>query len=72
MSYTQLTQEQRYQIYALLKTGHSQTDIAAIIGVNKSTISREMRRNRGRRGYQPKQAHRFDLPQQRRESLKSL
>ena len=64
MSYTQLTQEQRYQIYALLKTEHSQTKIASVIGVNKSTISRELRRNRGKRGYRPKQAHR--LTQERR------
>ena len=64
MSYTQLTQEQRYQIYALLKTEHSQTEIASVIGVNKSTISRELRRNRGKRGYRPKQAHR--LTQERR------
>ncbi len=27
-TYTQLTQEQRYQIYVLLKMGHSQTEIA--------------------------------------------
>ncbi len=58
MSYTQLTQEQRYQIYALLKTAHSQTIIATVIGVHKSTISRELRRNRGQRGYRPQQAHR--------------
>ena len=64
MAYTQLTQGQRYQIYALLKTEHSQTAIAIVIGVNKSTISRELRRNRGQRGYRPKQAHR--LAQQRR------
>jgi transposase, IS30 family len=57
--YTQLTREQRYQIYALMKAGLSQTAIARIIGVHKSTISREMRRNRGLRGYRPKQAHRF-------------
>jgi len=64
MSYTQLTQGQRYQIYALLKTAHSQTEIAAAIGVNKSTISRELQRNRGKRGYRPQQAHR--LAQERR------
>ena len=58
MSYSQLTQEQRYQIYALKKTGHSQTEIAQFLGVHKSTISRELRRNRGQRGYRPKQAHR--------------
>jgi len=57
MSYTQLTQEQRYQISALLKTGCNQTEIAKTIEVHKSTISREVRRNQGQRGYRPKQAH---------------
>jgi IS30 family transposase len=57
MAYTQLTREQRYQIRALLKTGHSQMEIAKAIEVHKSTISRELRRNRGQRGYRPKQAH---------------
>jgi IS30 family transposase len=56
-TYHQLTQEQRYQIYALMKMGHHQTQIANFIGVDKSTISRELGRNRGRRGYRPKQAH---------------
>ena len=60
-TYTQLTQEQRYQIYALLKMGHLQVEIAGVIGVHKSTISREMRRNRGQKGYRPKQAHQFAL-----------
>ena len=58
-NYTQLTQEQRYQIYALMKVGICQTEIARVIGVHKSTISRERRRNRGLRGYRPKQAQRF-------------
>ncbi len=57
MSYTQLTQEQRYQIHALLKMGHHQTEIAEYLEVHKSTISRELRRNKGLRGYRPKQAH---------------
>lgn len=57
MSYMQLTREQRYQIYALLKIGHNQTEIAGVIGSHKSTISREMRRNSGRRGYRPRQAN---------------
>ena len=55
-SYQQLTQCQRYQIKALLKSGQNQTEIAKIIGVHKSTISRELKRNRGQRGYRPKQA----------------
>ncbi|HVF45725.1 MAG TPA: IS30 family transposase [Pyrinomonadaceae bacterium] len=57
MSYTQLTREQRYQIYALKKAGHTQTATAAILGVHKSSISRELRRNRGGRGYRPGRAH---------------
>ena len=61
MPYTQLTQEQRYQIQALMKAGKNQTEIADIIGVHKSTISRELRRNRGKRGYRPQQAHRRAL-----------
>jgi IS30 family transposase len=59
MTYKQLTREQRYQIYALMKAGLLQTEIAQVIGVHKSTISRERRRNRGLRGYRPKQAQRF-------------
>ena len=55
--YTQLTQGQRYQIYAFLKAGFLQTQIASEIGVHKSTISREIRRNRGKKGYRPKQAN---------------
>ena len=71
MSYTQLTQEQRYQIYALLKTAHSQTEIATVIGVHKSTISRELLRNCGKRGYRPQQAHRF-AKQRRRKSVEKM
>ena len=56
MNYTQLTREQRYQIYALKKAGHNQTQIALMIGCHKSTISRELRRNCGLKGYRPYQA----------------
>ncbi|MDZ7734880.1 MAG: IS30 family transposase [Gammaproteobacteria bacterium] len=54
--YTQLTEHQRYQIQALMKAGHNQTEIAEVVGVHKSTVSRELRRNRGLRGYRPRQA----------------
>jgi IS30 family transposase len=66
MNYTQLTQEQRYQIYALLKMGHNQTEIAEVIEVHKSTISRELQRNRGLKGYRPKQAHQFAMNRRHR------
>ena len=55
--YTQLTREQRFQIYALMKAVHNQSEIAMLVGCNKSTICRELSRNRGLRGYRPKQAH---------------
>jgi IS30 family transposase len=55
----QLAQEERYQIYALNKAGHNQTEIAEQLGRHKSTISRELRRNRGLRGYRPAQAQKL-------------
>jgi IS30 family transposase len=64
-TYRQLTQVQRYQIYALKKTGHSHTEIAEVIGVDKSTVSRELKRNRGGCGYRPQQAH--SLAMERRQ-----
>ncbi|MGH8402183.1 MAG: IS30 family transposase, partial [Gammaproteobacteria bacterium] len=54
--YTQLTREQRYQIYAYGKAGLNQSETAAHLRVHKATISRELRRNQGARGYRPKQA----------------
>ena len=57
--YSQLTLEKRYGIYTLLKTGHNQSKIAEVVGVHKSTINRELKRNRGGRGYRPKQANAF-------------
>lgn len=57
MNYTHLTQTERYQIYALMKAGHTQSEIASVLERSKSTISRELTRNRGQRGYRPKQAH---------------
>ncbi len=55
--YQQLTYEQRCQIYTLKKSGFSQRAIAEVLGVNQSTISRELSRNCGNKGYRYKQAH---------------
>ena len=63
--YQQLTLEQRYGIYSLIKTGHTQAEIAQVIGVHKSTISRELRRNHGERGYRYKQAHHKAIERQK-------
>ena len=56
MNYKQLTYEQRCQIYALKKRDMSQQVIADTIGVSQSTVSRELSRNSGERGYRHKQA----------------
>jgi len=65
MSYTQLTPEERYQIYALKKAGHFQAEIARVIGRSPGTISRELRRHRGLKGYRPQQAHHLALGRRR-------
>ena len=54
--YAQLAQEQRYQISALMNAGYTQSAIATDMRVDKSTISRELKCNRGQRGYPPRQA----------------
>jgi len=40
-----LTQEQRYEISAYLHSGKNKSEIASLVRVNKSTISREIARN---------------------------
>lgn len=48
--YKQLSPEQRYTIECLLKKGYNQTEISEVIGVNKSTVCREFKRNINKRG----------------------
>lgn len=71
MDYNQLTENERYQIYALKKAGHSQQEIAKQLERSPSTISRELRRNQGLRGYRPGQAHQFSTLR-RREAPKAI
>ena len=55
----------------MMKAGHTQNEVAKCIGRSPSTISRELRRNKGLRGYRPAQAQR--LTQTRRsEALKNI
>jgi IS30 family transposase len=49
----------KYQINILLNTGSNQPEIAKEKGIHKSTISRELKRNRGSRGHHDKQAQKF-------------
>jgi transposase, IS30 family len=59
MAYTHLTEDERYHIYELHVEKHGVRSIAEHLGRDKSTISRELRRNRGERGYRPGQAARL-------------
>ena len=63
-AYHRLTEGERNQVYALKKAGLTQHALTDQIGVHKSTICRELKRNKGLRGYRPKQAHRLACARQ--------
>jgi transposase, IS30 family len=52
-----LTYEERCQIHALKGSGLSQSAIGRQLGVHRTSIGRELRRNSGQRGYRYKQAN---------------
>src|SRR5260221_1676729 len=56
MEYKHLTAEERYQIDDLRREGFNQAEIARKIGRSPSTLSRELSRNKGDRGWRPRQA----------------
>jgi IS30 family transposase len=68
--YHHLTYDQRCQIYILKERGDTPTAIAKALGVHRCSISRELTRNTGQRGYRYKQAHRKAL-ERRLEVLQS-
>ena len=55
-NYKQLTYEQRCQIEALKRSELSQEAIGLAVGTSQSSISRELSRNQGERGYRHRQA----------------
>ena len=64
-AYNQLTNVQGCQIEALIKTELWQRDVASVVGVCQSTISRELKHNRGQRGCRSYQAHSKTVPRRR-------
>ena len=66
-TYIHLTQEERYHIYIEHKKKVSAGQIAKDLNRNKSTITRELERNTGNRGYRHQQAH---IKAQRRHATK--
>ena len=61
MRYTQLGLPERYQIYALLQAGWSIAQVARWMRRSRSTIYRELSRNRGGKGWRPAQAYELAL-----------
>jgi transposase, IS30 family len=59
MKYQQLTEGQRYQIALLYGESFSCREIGLRVGVSKSTVSRELRRNSTLNGYAPDEAQRL-------------
>jgi IS30 family transposase len=56
MNYTHLTERERYQIDDLRREGFSQAAIAKQLNRSTATLSREIQRNQGERGWKPRQA----------------
>jgi IS30 family transposase len=65
-SYKHLTQLERCQIHALKSTGMSQRAMAKQLSVHHSSISRELSRNTGKKGYRYKQAQQMADEQQQK------
>jgi IS30 family transposase len=70
MNHSQLTENERYQIYIMKKAGHTQKYIADMLNRHPSTISRELNRNSGLKGYRPAQAQRLS-DSRRKEAYKA-
>jgi len=68
MSYRQITFEERYTLGLLKRQGLTPATIARLLGQHRSTISRELRRNRTTHdgAYQPQLAHCYARSQRSR------
>jgi IS30 family transposase len=75
MSYQQLTEGKRYQISTLLTEQYSPSKISLKLGVHRSTIYREVKRNAQKNSYQPDEAQQLALrrrQQQRKYRISEL
>ena len=66
--YHHLAYGERCQIQGFLKSGMSLREIGRLLNRSASTVSREVRRNSGRRGYRMKQAQRLASARRRKAS----
>jgi IS30 family transposase len=65
-----LTLEQRYKIEALVKAGFRIEDIADHIQVHRSTVYREIKRNKGAEGYKAAQASELRIKRYKGQKMK--
>ena len=70
MKKVHLTREQRYQIEVLLQRKTRQKEIAQLVGASESTISRELCRNKSKRGYSARLAQEYADERKERFSIK--
>lgn len=68
-TYHRLCGQDRKVIQNMNQAGNTQAEIACAIGFSQSAISKELSRNRGKRGYRNKQAN--DLANERKTNKKS-
>lgn len=70
MAYERVTKTERNLIRMWCQAGYGQREIARRLGRSASTINRELARNTGGRGYQPRQAHRMAQERARRPGVR--
>lgn len=70
--YQQLTLRQRYQIWTCMRLGMIQKEIAKEVGVHRSSISREIKRNASERGYRPQAADRKAYERRKEKSKRRI
>ena len=70
-NYRQLTESERNQFYALRKAKMPMTEIAKQLDRSRATLYHELNRNRGGRGYRPRQAQQF-AEQRRADKVQPL
>ena len=68
--YRHLQEADRGVIYRMNKAGKSQEEIAMTIGFSQGAISKELKRNRGKRGYRVKQAHEQSVLRQKEKQTR--
>ena len=65
--YHRLREAERGVIYRMNKAGKTPVEIAATLGVSQGTISKELRRNKGKRGYRIKQSQELSVARQKQK-----